>query len=49
MNQGYRMGRITIFARCGNTKLYYVCPITRVIKPLYRIRRSHNEYVTANN
>jgi len=36
--RGYRMDKIAVFARCGNTKLYFVCPVTRVIKRLYRVR-----------
>ena len=48
MKKVYRMDKLTIYARCNNTKLYYVCPVTRVIKPLFRNRQSLSDYVPAN-
>ncbi len=35
---GPRMDKIQIFARCNNSELAFVCPVTRVLKTLRRLR-----------
>lgn len=37
-NQGYRMDRITCLARCNNREVFFLCPVTRVLKPLHRVQ-----------
>ena len=32
------MDKIQVFARSNNAVLFFVCPRTRVIRPLYRIQ-----------
>lgn len=31
------MDRLTVISRCGGAELYFLCPVTLVIKRLYRV------------